>query len=215
MSEDGEHGRPIAPPAERRRRQREEVVAAILAAARAVMRERGVAGLSLHEVARRVGMRAPSLYGYFPSKSALYDVLYRQGLVEIRSSLEGLAYGRPFWEGIRGAFGAYFAFAARSPELYQLVFERPVPGFVPSEESMAAGLALLSELHAIVGTAIEQGEITPDLSVTSVSDLLITVLHGLTSQQLANEPGVPFETGRYGALAPAVIELLRAAWSAK
>ena len=49
---------------------------AILAAARAVMREQGVAALSLREVARRVQMQAPSLYAYFPSKMALCDALF-------------------------------------------------------------------------------------------------------------------------------------------
>jgi AcrR family transcriptional regulator len=128
----------ILPPVERRLRNREEVVATILDAAGAVMGERGMAGLSLHEVARRVGMRATSLYGYSSSKAALYDTLFHQGLKRVRATVQRLAYDRPFWEEPEGAFAAYRVFAAESPELYRLVFERPVPGFVPSEESMAA-----------------------------------------------------------------------------
>jgi AcrR family transcriptional regulator len=58
----------IAHPAARRRRHREETIEAILSAARAVMRKEGVAGLNLQEVARRVGVRAPSLYEYFPQQ---------------------------------------------------------------------------------------------------------------------------------------------------
>ncbi len=61
----------VLSPRERRQRNREEMVAAILDAARAVMREEGVAALNLHEVARRVGLRTPSLYEYFPGKMAL------------------------------------------------------------------------------------------------------------------------------------------------
>jgi AcrR family transcriptional regulator len=205
----------IPPPGERRRRNREEVAAAILDAAHAVMRERGVAGLSLHEVARRVGMRAPSLYEYFPSKAALYDTLFRQGLERLRTTLQRLAYDRPFWEGLEGAFEAYHVFVADSPELYQLVFERPVPGFVPSEESMAASRELLSDLQESVANAIARGEIDPPLPVPEAADLLIALLHGLTSQQRANEPDTTTSTGRYTRLAPTVIALLRASWTSQ
>lgn len=209
MSESGA----ILPPAERRRRNRAEVTAAILEVARAVMRERGVAGLSLHEVARRVGMRAPSLYGYFASKAALYDTLFRQGLAQLRATLQRLAYERPFWEGLDGAFEAYHVFGTEAPELYHLVFERPVPGFVPSAESMTASRALLSELREQVAHAIARGEIAPPLPVPEAADLLIALLHGLTSQQMANEPDAPAGTGRYTRLAPAAIALLRASWT--
>src|SRR5918996_1669782 len=67
---------PLGTPAERRQRNREEVRQAILEASRDVMREQGVAALSLREVARRVHMQAPSLYTYFSSKMALYDALF-------------------------------------------------------------------------------------------------------------------------------------------
>src|SRR5918998_2682753 len=124
-------------PAERRRRNREEVRSAILDAARAVMREQGVAALSLREVARRVQMQAPSLYGYFPSKMALYDALFLMA-VRLRTEYreradEGLD---DFWDRLHARFESYMRFAQENPELYQLAFERPVPGFVPSAASL-------------------------------------------------------------------------------
>src|SRR5260221_14120317 len=70
----------ILSPQERRQRNREEMRHAILEAARQVMREEGVAALNLQEVASRVGVRAPSLYEYFPGKMALYDALFRMGV---------------------------------------------------------------------------------------------------------------------------------------
>src|SRR5258708_16229801 len=70
----------ILSPQERRQRNREEMKNAILEAARQVMREEGVAALNLQEVARRVGVRAPSLYEYFPGKMAIYDALFCMGV---------------------------------------------------------------------------------------------------------------------------------------
>lgn len=53
-----------------------ETIAEIVDVAIEVMGENGVAGLSLGEVARRVGIRPPSLYVYFDSKNAVYDAVY-------------------------------------------------------------------------------------------------------------------------------------------
>src|SRR5688500_20263663 len=112
-------------PRERRRRNREQMIASILDAARAVMRERGVADLSLREIARRVSMQAPSLYEYFPNKAALYDGLFLAGFRLFRARGEQeLESATTFWDQIRAAFEAYMAFARENPELYQLLFER-------------------------------------------------------------------------------------------
>ena len=63
-------------PRERHRLQTREE---ILDAALAVMAEQGVAALNLTEVARRVGLRQPSLYQYFDSRTAVYDALFERG----------------------------------------------------------------------------------------------------------------------------------------
>ena len=208
-----QNAEPFPSPRERRARNREQVVAAILDAARAVMRERGVAGLSLREVARRVGMRAPSLYEYFPSKAALYDALFLMAIRRYRAEVERVRQDRDsFWERLRVGFEAYMAFAKEHPDLYALAFERPVPGFVPSEASMAESAGLLAGLHRDFVEAIEAGRITPGVSAGQARDLAIAVIHGLTAQHLANEPEAPLGSGRYGSLVPAALALFRASW---
>ena len=47
---------------DRRHRRRQETISEVLNVALQVMAEQGVAGLSLGEVARRMGIRPPSLY---------------------------------------------------------------------------------------------------------------------------------------------------------
>jgi AcrR family transcriptional regulator len=53
--------------------RREAKIAVIVASAWNLAREHGIAGISLRELAGRVGMRQPSLYEYFDSKDALYE----------------------------------------------------------------------------------------------------------------------------------------------
>ena len=45
-----------------------------------LMTEEGVGALTVSEVARRMGIRGPSLYKYFPSRFAVYDALFARGL---------------------------------------------------------------------------------------------------------------------------------------
>ncbi len=61
---------------DRRARRRQETIREILDIARDVMTTEGVNGLSLAEVARRLGVQPPSLYKYFPSLMAIYDALF-------------------------------------------------------------------------------------------------------------------------------------------
>lgn len=204
----------VLPPRERRRRNREQMIAAILEAARAVMRERGVAALSLREVARRVSMQAPSLYEYFPSKAALYDGLFLIGFRLFQECLvPSLERRTSFWDRIEATCEAYVGFAREYPELYQLVFEHPVPGFAPSDATMAEGLVLLDRFTRLFTEAIDNGEISPGLSPGEARDLFIAMIHGLTSQHLSNDADAPPGGGRYGGLFGPALALFRQSWT--
>ena len=61
----------------RRAERREATKAEILDAAWALVREHGLGALALRDLAARVGMRAPSLYQYFDSKThAIYGAMF-------------------------------------------------------------------------------------------------------------------------------------------
>lgn len=203
----------ILSPKERRQRNRQEVIAAILDAARAVMREEGVAALNLQEVARRVGMRAPSLYTYFPSKTAIYEALFVMGIREFRIRLERIFEQHGYsWESLHASFVNREEFACEYPEFHQLVFERPVPGFVPSEEGIQEGLKLIEMSNRAMRGMIEAGLITPTISPEAATNLVIAMMHGLTAMHLANEPHLPAGSGRFGSLIPMALSLLKAGW---
>lgn len=216
MSETEANHPKVLSPKERRERNRQEMMSAIVEAARAVMREQGVAALNLHEVARRVGLRTQSLYEYFPGKMALYDALYRFGIRLYATGREQLPPITPdpasFWEHARAEFEHYMTFAQQNPELYQLVFERPVPGFVPSSESLEVGTRILADSDQLLSQALAQGDLALGLPQTQARDLFIALMHGLTALHMANEPDLPIGTGRFGSLIEAALSLLHAAW---
>jgi AcrR family transcriptional regulator len=204
----------VLTPDERRQRNHDEMTANILQAACDVMREQGVAALNLQEIARRVGMRAPSLYNYFSSKNAIYDALFSRGMRMYRERLERLLdqYGMT-WEGLERIMEGYLAFALENPELYQLLFERPVPGFVPSAEGIEESVKLLELGQRMATQALALGTIKSPYSAEVTMNLFIALMHGFTAQHLANEPHLPAGSGRFGSLIPVIMALLRKAWA--
>lgn len=201
-------------PSERRKRNRDEMAAAIIDVSREVMREGGVAALNLNEVARRLKMKTPSLYKYYDGKAAIYDevfILAHRTFSEYVTSRASAEFGG-FWELWTVVVECQLEFAYRYPELFELGFLRPVPGFVPSEAGLAASDAGAAQGEAVIQAAIESGEINSGLSPAQVRDLLFTVTGGITAAHMANEPSVPPSQGRFGSLAGHAVDVFRTAW---
>lgn len=195
-----------------RQHKRDLMTARILAAAREIMRAEGVAALSMQELARRLDLRAPSLYNYFSSKTDLYDALFRLGITLFSEHIAAATQAARTWqEELRLNIEAYMTFALANPDLYQLCFERPVPGFVPSAESLQVSFAALQQGYDRAAGILPQMD--TDLDARQLADLIITIMHGLTALHLANEPDLPLGQGRFGSLIPAVMSVLEKAWT--
>jgi AcrR family transcriptional regulator len=152
----------------------------ILDAAWGLVREQGLAALSLRDVAKAVGMQPPSLYGYFASKSAIYDAMFADGyrqLLAIRWGREIATTDDEFKAGAR----AWFEFCTADPARYQLLFQRTIPGFEPSAESMAIAIECFELGRAsLLGIGITAPE---------AMDLYTALMTGLSDQQISNDPG--------------------------
>ena len=153
----------------------------ILEAAWELARDQGLAAVSLRDVARRVGMRAPSLYTYFPSKNAIYDAMYADGARQLARTLAGRAEGADPEDTFRNRVGCFIEFCLADPLRYQLIFERPVPGFEPTPESFAITVRALAGTRTDLQAAGVPGE--------SALDLVRALITGLISLQIANDPG--------------------------
>ncbi len=206
----------ILTPAQRRERNRQEVISNALEISLALMRENGVAALSFNEVARQLRMKPPSLYAYFPSKLAIYDALFRLGMEMFAEIFkESSAKDGTVTEKIQGMIEGYMAFATENPELYQLVFERPIPGFEPSDESMTVSSATLKEAREAFAKDVGESKLDIDLPLNVAHDLAIVIMHGLTSLHMANEPHLPVGEGRFGSLISHGAQMFMKAWPIK
>ena len=169
------------PKRDRRAERRAATRAEILDAAWTIARTEGLAALSLRDLARRVGMQAPSLYGYFDSKHAIYDAMYAQGA-------QAFVDGEPWHEitgdlreDLRRVVHYFVRFCAADEARYQLLFQRTIPGFEPSPESFAISERSLARL----GEHLAGCGMTEPRSI----DLFTALGTGLVDQQISNDPG--------------------------
>ena len=171
----------VTPTRDRRAERREATRAEILEAAWQLMREHGVAGLSLRDVGQKVGMRAQSLYSYFDSKDALYDALFGEGCRQCLERIQRVERTGDARADFRAGSRAYVDFCLEDHARYQLLFQRTIPGFEPSPESYAPSVeGLEMTRQALVGAG---GTDPRDL------DLYTGVVTGLVDQQISNDPG--------------------------
>jgi AcrR family transcriptional regulator len=155
-------------------------VAAIVDAAWKLARENGIAGASLHALAREVGMRQPSLYEYFDSKHALYDAMFADGNRKLLERLD-VTLPRDPRAAVKKYMRLFLDFALEDPARCELLFQRHVPGFTPSPESYA----LAEQALGGVVTLLHEAGVTNPGDI----DCVVAMVGGLMEAQLSNDPG--------------------------
>ena len=169
------------PKRDRRSERREATRAEILEAAWDVVRTEGLAALSLRDLAGRVGMQAPSLYSYFDSKHAIYDAMFAQGAQQFLDIEREVPTTGDVLHDLQTGSRRFVAFCTEDPARYQLMFQRPIPGFEPSPESYAISVEALQ----IVRDRLHAAGLTEPRDL----DLFTAIGAGLSAQQVSNDPG--------------------------
>ena len=173
----------VIPKRDRISERREATRAEILEAAWKLAQEKGLAEFTLRDLAERVGMRAPSLYSHFESKSAIYDAMFGQAW----SDYERIALAElpelpdSPRAAIRRVTRLFFDYAVANPARHQLMNQRTIPGFEPSADSYAPAVRVLE-----LGQQLFGGLGLTDPSDNDIWDAMVV---GMVNQQLANDPG--------------------------
>src|SRR3954447_19359303 len=138
---------------DRRHERRRQTIEEIVDVSVAVMREHGVAGLSLGEVARRIGIRTPSLYVYFASKNALYDAVFDRGWGELLGAMNEaratLGVPRDLTSLLTTAAETIVRWGLDNATTAQLMFWRPVPAYEPAAGAYEVAVQMLAESRQV------------------------------------------------------------------
>jgi AcrR family transcriptional regulator len=153
----------------------------LVAAAWELAREHGLAGVSQRTLADKVGLAQPSLYSYFASKNDMYDAMFRDGNEQLVARMEALELPDDPMAALLLACREMMEFSTSDPVRYQLLFQRTLPGFRPSEESYAVAMRFY-EWHRARLTAV-------GIRGQAMMDVFVALQAGLHEAQLANDPG--------------------------
>ncbi len=205
---------PAAPPAtDRRARRRQETIDEILDIAVAIMSEEGVNGLSLSEVARRLGVQPPSIYKYFPSLMAIYEELFSRGQsVHLDVVRAAMTAADPGLDALIAGLEASGRWLLANRAVAELLFWRPVPKFEPSPEAMTISQEMVDIQRAALVEAVSAGQLGPGAASDEAVFLVSTLIVGVLSQAFANEPDLEWGTGRFTPLFPKLMRLLVAVY---
>jgi len=173
----------VKPNRDRRSERHEAIRREILDAAWDAAHETSIAGLTLRDIATRVGMQQPSLYSHFASKQAIYDAMFQQAWQAYLESAQASARDLPAAPRARltGIAEHYFDFAVADLPRHQLMDVNIVPNFQPSAEAYAPAV----EVYGVMLGQLRDLGITADED----ADIYTALLGGLVNQQLANDPG--------------------------
>lgn len=103
-----------------------ELKEACIQAARDVIAERGVEGLSMRDVARKLDISHQAPYRHFPSRDHLLAEIMRRCFEDFANYLDHSAQSHA-QDQLRGMGEAYMTYAARKPLEYRLMFGTPWP----------------------------------------------------------------------------------------
>ena len=144
------------------------------------MEQGDVDGISLRAVASALGVKAPSLYRYFPDKDALELAVADEALRAILAELENAAAAKDPASRFRKTAEAYLRFARERFSLYSFIVQNRIPGVYGSAVAKAVWNLLLEAASGVSGQ--------PDDTAAAVATW--SLLHGYATLEHSGAFGI-------------------------
>jgi AcrR family transcriptional regulator len=129
----------------------------ILNVARVLLEQTSGEALSMRNLAKRLNMKAPSLYRYFASKETLEVALVGLGAKELQVRLEEAAQTPTLKQAFLAIARAYLLFAKHNPALYSLMMTKAGP----ASPDAGAGKDLWNFVLSLMSQVTKKPDDTP------------------------------------------------------
>jgi AcrR family transcriptional regulator len=153
----------------------------IEAAARILVAE-GPHSLSTRRIASEVGTSTTAIYSLLGSKSELMRAMYVEGFGRLAARQNAVPRTNDPIADLHALGLAYFENGVANPNLYDVMFHRPVQEFTPEPSDVAFALTTLQDVVDLAQRGIDAG-----LLVGRANDIATEVwalVHGVTSLTL-------------------------------
>jgi AcrR family transcriptional regulator len=188
MSQPGTQAERIREVSRRRREQeREDLRRRILDATGSLFLEHGYEGLSMRQIAERIGYSATTIYRYYEDKDDLLFAIVYEGFIRFHEQLTKAArISEDPRERLPALGHAYIEFGLKNPVYYQLMFmQRYDFLFESRSEQKAPMIDSFGILRQVVEQAMQAGFIKQGDPETTAT-VIWAVVHGITSLAIAD-----------------------------
>jgi AcrR family transcriptional regulator len=155
---------------------------ALIDEAFAVIEESGVEGLSLREVARRLGVSHQAPYKHFASRDHILAAVVARCFEEFAAHLEARPKRADPFEDLGEMGLSYLSYAQANPLKYRLMFNSPLPDGAEHTEMLAQaqyGFALLHDRLKTMALRDPGGAIAEPAKHDAL--FILSTLHGFAS----------------------------------
>lgn len=170
-----------------RQEMREEMRQSILSAAREIAAEEGWQAVTTRKVAERIEYSQPTIYEYFENKEAMLLALLRYGYEQLVTVVQVAFTSTDDPEARLLAMSeAYWDFAFRSPELYQVM--HGLAGISFGRYGHPDTPVEVRQSFALAREAIEQWAASKGVEIPHINDLVEArrgLIHGLITLAMA------------------------------
>src|SRR5579884_1535902 len=171
-----------------RKEMREEMRKSILAAAQEIASEEGWQAVTTRKVAERIGYSQPTIYEYFANKEAILLALLRYGYEQLVTEMQAAFSSTDDPEArLLAMTEAYWDFAFRSPELYQVM--HGLAGISSGRYGHPETPVEVKQSFALAREALQQWAATKGVEISEITDLVEarrSLTHGIIALALAN-----------------------------
>lgn len=147
----------------------------ILAESIACIEETGQPVVSLHELARRLGIKTPSLYNHIKNTKELQYDIFRYAIDKFVENQKKATENKRKDEAVRAFAEAYHDFAAENKGLYRLIMS------IPSEDDDRAKEMAIPLLDTVVAILSDYG--LAEESIAHWQRVFRAILHGFISEE--------------------------------
>ena len=154
-----------------------------LAAAARLLGSEGTTGLSVRRIASEAGVSTIAIYHYFGGKDGILEALYLDGFQALDDALAAVPRTDDPVVDAEELSIAYCNVARSRPTYYEIMFSRPVPGFEPSQASVARAMRTWNAFYESFERAEAAGRLT--MPASNAALLIWSCGHGLLMLQLA------------------------------
>lgn len=147
----------------------------IIAEAVTLIEESGQSTISLHELARRLGIKTPSLYNHIKNTKDLQHEVFKYAIDKFVINQNIAIMGKQMDDAVKAFAEAYFAFAAQNKGLYQLIMSMPLDNDDTEKELAVPLLEIVVNLFSGYGLN--------DEAIAHWQRVFRAILHGFISQE--------------------------------